>query len=229
MTREEWEKGIQQWQQSGGQEGAKAADPKAAAQADDSGGGWLDTAGSFIKGAGREIATQGGFAQDFAKGGDPNSWPEWAGRQAVDFAPSVALDAFAPEIGVLPTAWRGAKFVNEAVRGGVLGALGGAGASPDNRQGGAQTGAEVGAGGSMIGQVIGSRPVHRLLLPAAIAAEVAQHGGVLPHGVTGGLYPWALAHGLSALAGLARAAGVHAPAKAGAIGARVQQTMDNSQ
>lgn len=232
MTREEWEKGIQQWQQSGGLEGKKA-DPASDPPADDSGGGWLGTAGSFIKGAGRQLATQGGFAKDFAEGSDPNHpTAAWLGREAVDFAPSIAIDAFAPELALAPAVTRLGKLggmAAEALYSGAKGALGGAAANPDDRKGGAQTGATVAGGGSVIGSVVNSSPVRRTLLPLAIAAEIAQHGGMIPHGTLGGIYPWTVAHGLSALAGLAKAAGLHAPAKAGAIGSKVEQGMGNGE
>ena len=225
MTREEWEQGIQKWQQSGGREGSKA--PEAATSPT----GWLGSAGGFLKGAGRELATQGGFAKDFAQGEDPNhTTAEWAGRKAVDFAPALAVDAFAPEFAPFAAATRLGRLgnaANEAIYSGVKGAVGGAAASPEDRQGGATTGGEIGAGGSVLGNIVSSSPVKRMLLPAAIAAEIAQHGGVLPHGMLGGLYPWTIAHGLSALAGLARAAGIHAPAKAGAVGSQVQRSLND--
>lgn len=231
MTPEEWKKGIQEWQQSGGREGSKAA-PEAA---DDSGGGMLGSVGSFATGMAREGVSQlpgflGGNSQ-FAKGGDQTPLSaEWMGRQATDLAPGVALDMFAPEVGIPALALsRGGRIVNELINAGTKGALGGAAATPSDRKSGSQTGAEVGAGSSAIGQVMSSRPVHRMLLPAAIVAEIAQHGGMIPHGALGGLYPWAMAHGLSALGGLARAAGFKAPATTGAIGSQVQQAIDNSQ
>lgn len=226
MTREEWEKGIEQWQKSGGREGSKLPDPKADPQ-DDSGGGWMGSIGAGLKGAGRELATQGGFAKDFAQGSDPeHPTAEWLGREAVDMAPAAALDAFAPEIGIFPTAWRGARFANEILNAAGKGALGGAAASPGDRRGGATSGAETSGAASAAGQLMARPAVHRALLPAAILAEVAQHGGMIPHGLLGGLYPWAMAHGLSALGGLARSAGFKAPALTGAAGSQVERSME---
>jgi hypothetical protein len=224
MTPEEWKAHVQQW--SGRQE---EPDPKAATSGDSSeDGGYLGSATAFGKGMLREGAKQIGVAKDFAEGSDPDhSTAEWLGRETTDLAPSLALDAVAPEIGFLPTAGRIGRFANEALNAGWKGAVGGAAANPDDRKAGAQSGAEIGAGGSAFGQIVGSRPVHRAMLPAAILAEVAQHGGMIPHGALGGLYPWALAHGMSALAGLARAAGFHHPATTGAVGSQIQRSMEN--
>jgi hypothetical protein len=221
MSPEEWKAHVKEW--AGRNEEAPG---KGDAPADDSGGdgGYLGSAMAFGKGILREGAGQIGVAKDFAEGSDPeHSTAEWLGRETTDLAPSLALDAVAPEIGFLPTAGRIGRFANEALNAGWKGAVGGAVANPDDRKAGAQSGAEIGAGGSAFGQIMGSRPVHRAMLPAAILAEVAQHGGVIPHGALGGLYPWALAHGLSALAGLARAAGFHHPATTGAVGSQVQR------
>lgn len=228
MTDEEWQKHIQQWQQDGGLESSKAPDPKAAAQDAGSDDSWLGSAGAFGKGMLREGAKQIGVAKDFAEGEDPNhSTAEWLGRETTNFAPALALDAVAPEVGFLPTAGRLGRFANEALNAGWKGAAGGVAATPGDRRAGAQAGAETSTGSSMLGQVMGSRPVHRALLPAAILAEIAQHGGMIPHGSLGGLYPWAMAHGLSALGGLARSAGFKAPAATGAVGAQVQRGMNS--
>jgi hypothetical protein len=224
MSPEEWKAHVKEW--AGRSEEEPGA--KAGASADDSGGddGYLGSAMAFGKGMLREGASQIGVAKDFAEGSDPeHSTAEWLGRETTDIAPSLALDAVAPEVGFLPTAGRIGRFANEALNAGWKGALGGAVANPDDRKAGAQSGAEIGAGGSAFGQIVGSRPVHRAMLPAAITAEVAQHAGMIPHGALGGLYPWALAHGLSALAGLARAAGFHHPATTGAVGSQVQRYM----
>jgi hypothetical protein len=225
MSPEEWKAHVKEW--SGRNEEEPGA--KAGASADDSGndGGWLGSAGAFGKGMLREGAKQIGVAKDFAEGSDPDhSTAEWLGRETTDIAPSLALDAVAPEVGFLPTAGRIGRFANEALNAGWKGAVGGAVANPDDRKAGAQSGSEIGAGSSVLGQVVGSRPVHRALLPAAILAEIAQHGGMIPHGSLGGLYPWAMAHGLSALGGLARAAGFSAPATTGAVGSQAQRYIE---
>lgn len=229
MSPDEWKKHVQQWQQRGGVESSKPPDPNAPPTQDSGGdGGWLGSAGAFAKGAGRELATQGGFAKDFAQGSDPaHPTAEWLGREAVDFAPGAALDVVSPELGLINPAIRGAKYVRPLVDSAIKGYIGGASANPDDRQAGGKSGAEIGAGSAALGQVMSSRPVHRMLLPAAIMAEVAQHAGVIPHGALGGLYPWAMAHGLSALGGLARAAGFAAPATTGAVGSQIQRSLSD--
>jgi hypothetical protein len=233
MSPEEWKAHVQQWQQRGGQESAKTPDPKAAASEDNSDGGYLGSAMAFGKGMLREGASQIGVAKDFAEGKDPeHETAEWLGRETTDFAPAIALDAVAPELAFIPAATRIGKlgnFANQAINAGMRGAVGGAIANPDDRKTGAQSGGEIGAGSSMLGQVMASRPVHRMLLPAAILAEIAQHGGAIPHGALGGLYPWAMAHGLSALGGLARAAGFSAPATTGAVGSQAQRYIGGDQ
>jgi hypothetical protein len=225
MTPDEWKAHVKEW--SGRNEETPGA--KGDAPADDSGGdgGWLGSAGAFGKGMLREGASQIGVAKDFAESSDPDHpTAEWLGREATDLAPAVALDIAQPEIGIPAlAASRLGRFANEALGAGVKGALGGAAANPGDRKAGGQSGAEIGAGSSMLGQVMSSRPVHRALLPAAILAEIAQHGGMIPHGALGGLYPWAMAHGLSALGGLARSAGFKAPTTTGAIGSQVQRSM----
>jgi hypothetical protein len=223
MTPDEWKAHVKEW--SGRNEEAPGAKGDAPADASGGDGGYLGSAMAFGKGMLREGASQIGVAKDFAEGKDPeHETAEWLGREATDFAPGVALDIAAPEIGIPAlAASRLGRFANEALGAGVKGAIGGGFANPDDRKAGAQGGAEIGAGSSIAGQIMGSRPVHRMLLPAAIVAEIAQHGGVIPHGALGGLYPWAMAHGLSALGGLARAAGFKAPATTGAVGSQVQQ------
>ena len=227
MTPDEWKAHVKEW--SGRNEETPGA--KGDAPTDDSGGdgGWISSAGAFGKGMLREGAKQIGVAKDFAEGSDPDHpTAEWLGRETTDLAPAVALDIAQPEIGIPAlAASRLGRFANEALGAGVKGALGGAAANPDDRKAGGQSGAEIGAGSSVLGQIMSSRPVHKALLPAAILAEIAQHGGMIPHGALGGLYPWAMAHGLSALGGLARSAGFKAPTTTGAIGSQVQRSMSS--
>jgi hypothetical protein len=230
MTRDEWEQGIQKWQQSGGLEGSKAPDP--ADPPADEGGGWLGTAKSFGTGMLREGAAQlpFGIAKDFAKGGDQDPLSaEQLGRDTADLAPSIALDLAAPEIGIVPTAMRGAKYIRPLINSVVKGGIGGGIANPGDRNQGAQTGAEVGTGSAMIGGALHSPIAKSTLLPLVILAEMAQRGGMIPHEILPLAYPWAMAHAISALGGLAQHAGKAIPATTGAIGSRVQQGLDQGE
>lgn len=223
MTREEWEKGIQEWQQEGGlavQKGSPANAPKSDPPSSDD-GGWLGSAGAFGKGMLREGASQLGVAKDFAEGKDPqHSTAEGLGRAATDIAPSVALDAFVPEAALVPAALRGIKYAGPMIGSAVKGAIGGALANPGDRGQGGKTGAEVGAGSSMIGSALTSSLGNKAIWGGAGLAELARLVGAahMPF-----ISPWFIAHGLSGLGGLAKAAGTKAPATAGAIGSRVQQ------
>lgn len=230
MTPEEWKAHVQQWQQRGGVESNKAPDPSAPASTDNNDAdSWLGTAESFGKGMLREGASQIGVAKDFAQGGDPNSTAEWLGRQATDIAPSVALDIAAPEIGVIPTAMRGAKYIRPLIDSAIKGGIGGAMANPQDRRQGGNIGAETGVGSAVVGGVLHNPAVRSTLLPLVLLAEMAERSGVIPHEVLPLAYPWAMAHGISALGGLARSAGIRAPATTGAIGSRVQQETNQSQ
>jgi hypothetical protein len=187
----------------------------------------MGSIGAGLKGAGREIATQGGFAKDFAQGSDPeHPTAEWLGREAVDMAPAAALDYFAPEIPLIAGAGRLGRFANEALNAGWKGALGGAAATPGDRRAGATSGAETAGLGSAVGQFMSRPAVKSTFFPAAVAAEMAQHSGLIPHGLLGGLYPFAMAHGLSSLGGLARMWGLKAPALTGAVGSQVQRSVE---
>jgi hypothetical protein len=228
MTREEWEQGIQKWQQTGGLEGSKA--PDAADPPPDEGGGWLETAKSFGTGMLREGAAQlpFGVAKDFAEGGDKDPLSaEQFGRDTADIAPMIALDAAVPEAALVPAAVRGIKYVGPLVGPAIKGAIGGGFTNPNDRKQGAQTGAEVGALGTAIGGAMHSPVARSTLLPLVILAEMAQRGGMIPHEILPLAYPWAMAHAVSALGGLAQHAGKAIPATTGAIGSRVQQRLND--
>jgi hypothetical protein len=229
MSPEEWKAHIQQWQQSGGRS-SKTPAAKADPPADADGGGYLGSALAFGKGMLREGASQIGVAKDFAEGSDPeHETAEWLGRSATDIAPSVALDLAAPEIGIVPTAMRGAKYIRPLVNSAIKGWVGGGMANPRDRNQGAQTGAEVGVGGSMIGSALHSPVARSTLLPLVILAEMAQRGGMIPNEILPLAYPWAMAHAISALGGLAQFAGKAIPATTGAIGSQIEQGINQSQ
>jgi hypothetical protein len=227
MSPEEWKAHIHQWQQKGGLDASKT--PDATDPPPDEGGGWLGTAKSFGTGMLREGAAQlpFGVAKDFAEGGDKDPLSaEQLGRDTADIAPSVALDLAVPEIGIVPTAMRGAKYIRPLINSAIKGGIGGGIASPSDRNAGAQTGAEVGVGGTVLGGALHSPVARSTLLPLVILAEMAQRGGMIPHEILPLAYPWAMAHAVSALGGLAQHAGKAIPATTGAAASRVQQGMD---
>jgi hypothetical protein len=228
MSPEEWKAHVKEW--AGRNEEAPG---KGDATADDSGddGGYLGSAMAFGKGMLREGASQIGVAKDFAEGSDPeHSTAEWLGRQTTDIAPMAALDVAAPEIGLVPTAMRGAKYIRPLVNSAIKGGIGGAFASdPKDRAGGAQTGAETGVLGTAIGGALHSPVARSTLLPLVVLAEMAQRSGVIPHELFPLAYPWAMAHAVSALGGLAQHAGKAIPATTGAAASRVQQGLDQDQ
>lgn len=216
MTDEEWKAHVQQWQ-GRGEEGGKTSKPDDADPSTNSDGGWLDSAGAFGKGMLREGAKQIGVAKDFAEGNDPeHSTAEGFGRAATDIAPSVALDVAAPELGL-------GSFLGKAALGGIGGAI----ANPNDRWRGAKTGALTSSLGSVGGRIMSSPAGNKAIYGAAGAGELARMAGMIPH--MPWISPWILAHGMSALAGLAKAAGYRAPAATGAVGSKVQQELSGDQ
>ena len=216
MTDEEWKK-FQQWHSAGA--------PPSGQPTDD--GGWMGSIGAGFKGAAKEAVGVTGLAPEWSKSREPgHPTAEWVGREAADLSPSIALDAFAPEIGFIPTAGRLAKLANAGLNAGWKGALGGAAVNSADRGEGAKTGGEVGAGGGVM------RAGWKMLPGWAKYAAVTTPGSLagiasLSHEMgAGGRYisPWALHHTLSALAGMA-AAMARAPATAGAVGSQVEQQL----
>jgi hypothetical protein len=178
-------------------------------------------------GAAKEAVGVTGLAPEWSKSKEPgHPTAEWVGREAADLTPSVALDAFAPEIGFIPTAGRLAKLANAGLNAGWKGALGGASTNANDRGEGAKTGAEVAAGGGV------ARAGWKMLPGWAKYAAVTAPGSLagiasLSHEMGGGgryISPWALHHTLSALAALA-AAMVKAPATTGAVSSQVEQQL----
>lgn len=228
MTREEWDKGIEDWQRSGGYETKKKAAP-AAPKTDppaSDGGGLLGSITAGVKGAGREFAKQGGFAKDFAEGHDPqHPTAEWIGREATDLIPAALTDIVAPELAPFATASRTGRFGNALINTGVKSAVGGAGADPDNRTQGAEAGVATGLGTHAIGSALHSRVGRAGTYGAMGVAELARMSGALPH--MAWISPWATAHGLSWLAELARLAGYGAPASTGAVGSQIYHRLQN--
>lgn len=218
MTDEEWKK-FESWRNSG-------ASPKSAPNPNGGSGGTgvLSSLGAGVQGAWREATGD--------KTADPqHSTAEWVGRQATDWGPLVALDAFAPEVpmagAALRYAPRAAELVQKGLTGAYKGMAGGAMMQPQDKTRGGTTGAEAGAIGGA------GRAGFNMLPPWAkfgTMAALPNAAGLLNigHELTGSkggyISPWSLHHALSALGALAAAA-AGMPATAGGAASKIQDAI----
>lgn len=197
----------------------------------DDGSGWMGSIGAGLKGAAKEAVGVTGLAPEWAKSNDPgHSTAEWVGRQAADFSPSVAVDIAAPEIGFLPTAYRGAKLANAGLNAAWKGAFGGATTKPGDPSEGAKTGAETSvpvelarAGWQML-----PRSTRRAIVyggPMTLASVVTLAHELGLHKDAPYIPPWLVHHIISPLAALAATAG-KAPATSGAASSKVEQFLE---